>query len=83
MNHALFSSEKTDWETPWELYECLDKEFHFTCDAAADDLNHKHDNYYTKKEDGLKQTWEGVCWCNPLYGRDVGKWVLKVHSETK
>ena len=27
--------------------------------------------------DGLKQEWTGVCWCNPPYGRQIGKWVEK------
>ena len=25
----------------------------------------------------LKQDWSGVCWCNPPYGRQIGKWVEK------
>ena len=27
--------------------------------------------------DGLKQEWVGVCWCNPPYGRGIGKWMKK------
>lgn len=28
--------------------------------------------------------WEGCCWCNPPYGRDISKWVEKAYkSECK
>ena len=33
--------------------------------------------FFTLEMDGLKQEWTGVCWCNPPYGRQVGKWVEK------
>ena len=43
--------------------------------------NAKCDKYFTKEIDGLKQTWGGeVCWCNPPYGREVGKWVKKAYQ---
>ena len=28
-------------------------------------------------KDGLSQPWTGVVWCNPPYGRKIGKWVEK------
>jgi hypothetical protein len=28
----------------------------------------KATNYYTEKDDGLKQNWHGNVWCNPPYG---------------
>lgn len=30
--------------------------------------------------DGLAQRWTGICWCNPPYGREIGKWVKKAHD---
>lgn len=30
--------------------------------------------------DGLAQTWEGVCWMNPPYGRQIGKWMQKAYQ---
>lgn len=59
MDKALFSSEKTNWETPQELFDRLNAEFHFTLDAAADDLNHKLPHYYTLEANGLDQDWGG------------------------
>lgn len=39
--------------------------------------------YYTLKEDGLCQDWEGnSVFCNPPYGRDIHKWVEKCHDES-
>ena len=38
---VLFSSRAADWETPQELFDRLNAEFHFTLDAAADERNHK------------------------------------------
>lgn len=83
MNKVLFSNKKTDWETPQDFYNLLNQEFHFTCDVAANDENYKNDNYYTEKTNGLKQSWSGICWCNPPYGRDIGKWVQKAHQEAQ
>ena len=33
--------------------------------------------FYSPEQDGLAQEWTGVCWCNPPYGREIGKWVRK------
>lgn len=78
MNAAVMFSSKTDlWETPQTLFEELDAEFHFDVDVCATPENAKCDTYFTKEQDGLAQEWNGVCWCNPPYGRNVGKWVEK------
>jgi len=41
LNPALFSSERGDWETPQNIFDALNEEFHFTLDAAADINNAK------------------------------------------
>ena len=83
MNTELFFSCKTDqWETPQAFFDQLDKEFRFTLDPCADETNHKCEKYFTKDQDGLKQDWSGeVVFCNPPYGRMVGKWVQKCFQE--
>lgn len=85
MNEALFQTGKNDWETPEELYEELNKEFHFTLDPCADDRNHKCNKYYTKQQDGLKQDWSGeVVFCNPPYSsREQNAWVKKCYEESR
>lgn len=80
MNSVLFSSKKEDWGTPQELFDYLNDEFHFTLDVCANSENAKCRRFYSKEDDGLRQEWNGVCWCNPPYGRNVGKWVEKAYK---
>lgn len=77
-----FESAKTEWETPEDLYDPLNDEFHFTLDVAADRDNAKCARYLSVADDGLTSEWGGVCWCNPPYGRDLAKWVRKAVFET-
>ena len=78
MNKEVMFSSRTDlWETPQDLFDKLDAEFHFDLDVCALPENAKCEKYYTPEQDGLAQEWTGVCWCNPPYGRQIGKWVRK------
>ena len=54
---VLFSSATDKWATPQDFFDKLNEEFHFTLDAAADETNHKCDNYYDESVDGLAQPW--------------------------
>lgn len=83
MHEVLFSSKNMEWETPHDLYDRLNEEFAFTCDVAVSHCNHKHQHYFTAEIDGLRQPWQGVCWCNPPYGRNIGKWLKKAHVEAQ
>ena len=74
---TMFSSKTDLWSTPQDLFDKLNNEFHFTLDVCANEYNHKCDNYYTKEQDGLSQPWFGTVWCNPPYGREIGKWVYR------
>ena len=51
--------------------------YHFETDVCALPGNAKCKRFFTPEMDGLKQEWTGVCWCNPPYGRQIGKWVEK------
>lgn len=78
MNTEVMFSSKTDmWATPQDLFDELNAEFHFETDVCAVPSNAKCKEYYTPLDDGLSQEWSGVCWCNPPYGREIGKWVEK------
>lgn len=83
MNKVLLSSEKMDWCTPRDFFDMLNQEFHFTLDAAATDETALCPDYYTPETDGLANSWatSGSVWCNPPYGREIGKWVKKAHTE--
>ena len=56
----MFSSKSMEWATPQDFFNKLDSEFHFTLDPCADDYNHKCERYFTKTQDGLKQSWGGA-----------------------
>lgn len=78
---TLFSSATDEWATPQKLFDPLDAEFHFTLDPCSTDQNAKCEKHYTKVQDGLAQDWTGeTVWCNPPYGRDVGKWIRKCYE---
>ena len=78
MNTELMFSSKTDlWETPKDLFDKLNNEFHFALDVCATPENAKCEEFYTKEQDGLKQPWKGTVWCNPPYGRQIGEWVRR------
>jgi len=94
VDKALFSSDSTEWETPDELFNELDKEFNFNLDPAATSGNAKTDHFYDIKSDGLTKPWfihrfleltpeKGRVFCNPPYGRNVGEWVKKATEEVE
>jgi phage N-6-adenine-methyltransferase len=67
---VMFSSQNGEWETPPEVFNPLNDEFHFVLDVCASDLNHKCDEYFTMEDDCFRQSWvrEGYFWMNPEYG---------------
>lgn len=85
MNTAVMFSSQTDlWATPQEFYDKLNAEFQFTLDPCATSQNAKCEKYYTRKEDGLKQNWQGeTVFCNPPYGRAIKNWVKKCYEESR
>jgi site-specific DNA-methyltransferase (adenine-specific) len=57
--------------------------YNFTLDPAATSENAKCKKYYTTKENGLLQNWsDDIVFCNPPYGREIGKWVKKGSEST-
>lgn len=78
MDKVIFSSASDEWATPQDFFDKLNEEFGFTLDPCANAENHKCDKYFTKEQNGLVQDWgtERV-YCNPPYGRGIGKWVAK------
>ena len=77
-NKGLTTSLRGDWETPQDLFDTLNKEFHFTLDVCANNGNAKCKNYYS--EASLLKRWEGICWMNPPYGREIGRWIKKAYE---
>ena len=84
---AIYSSERTTWRTPMNLFAQLDQEFGFTLDAAASRDNALCQRFITEEQDALTCDWHelakgGAVWRNPPYGRGVGKWVRKAWLES-
>ena len=77
INNGMFSSNSDLWSTPQSFFDDLNKEFGFETDVCALPENAKCKTFYTPTEDGLSQEWTGICWCNPPYGREIGRWVKK------
>lgn len=76
-----FLSERMDWATPWDVFDKYDGEFHFTLDVCADFSNAKVERFFHRDENGLTKDWgTHVCWMNPPYGREIGKWMQKAHD---
>lgn len=84
MNTALLSSKRMDWCTPQDFFDKLNEEFCFVLDAAATEKTKKCEFCFTPETDGLSQSWDlgGSVFCNPPYGRDIGKWVKKAYEES-
>ncbi len=80
----LFSSLRTDWPTPWALFHTLDA-LHgpFTLDVCATEANAKCDRFFSPEKNGLVQTWKGVCWMNPPYGKEIASWLQKAVGEVR
>jgi len=71
-----------DWETPSYVFDRLNEEFEFDIDVCAYPYNAKCAKYYTEEDDALSKSWEGVCWMNPPYGRDIKHWIKKAYEES-
>lgn len=78
----LFSSKSNEWETPQDLFNKLNDRYSFTLDPCCTHENAKCAKHYTQEDNGLVQDWSGeVVFCNPPYGREIGKWVEKAYNE--
>ena len=84
LNRSMFSSDSEEWATPDAFFAEVDAEFGFTLDVAASSSNTKYPpRFFTKEADGLSQDWgHNVCWMNPPYGKEIGRWVRKAYEES-
>ena len=85
ISKALLSSKDMCWCTPKDFFQKLDEEFHFVLDAAATDRSAKCKRYFTPEIDALAQSWDvgGAVYCNPPYGRQIGRWIRKAYEESR
>ena len=72
------SSTSCEWPTPQSLFDDLSRVYGgFDLDPCATPENAKCARFFTREDDGLIQPWTGKVFCNPPYGREIGKWVKK------
>lgn len=76
-SHENTTMKNDEWLTPQYILRNLGE---FTLDPCAP-VNkpwRTAEIHYTKEDDGLLKDWFGRVWCNPPYGRYVGKWLEKL-----
>jgi len=80
----IHSSSESDWRTPPECFQALDRVFHFTLDAAANQDDHCCPRWLGPggvQEDalGVGVMWTGTVFLNPPYSRKrklpIAPWV--------
>jgi gp44 len=72
--------ETNEWYTPKTFFAQLGEHVTFGLDPCSPGVGLSHvpaRRVFTKDDDGLAQQWEGLVFCNPPYGRDVGLWAEK------
>ena len=84
---VMFSKKSDEWETPKELFNKLDKEFHFNGDMAATSENRLCAHYCTRESDALKYDWvvpslTNVFFLNPPYSQ-IGSFIKKAYEESQ
>jgi len=78
-----FSSETDLWSTPQATFDKLHAEFGFALDVCAIPENAKCPRFFSPEQDGLTQEWRGICWMNPPYGREIGRWMRKAYESSR
>jgi site-specific DNA-methyltransferase (adenine-specific) len=78
---ALFSKASDEWSTPGWLFDLLDREFHFDCDAAADHTNQKCNRCFTDALNLEWVKWGRRIWLNPPYSK-IGSFMKKAYEES-
>ena len=84
-NKGLFLSQRLDWRTPQGVYDKLNEEFHFDfdpCPANPTVWMNSGVSLFHPTFDGLSVPWGQSTFCNPPYGREVGKWIKKGWQES-
>lgn len=78
--HSPNEGATDEWWTPPEVFEAIG--LRFDLDPCAPPVKScpwiPADRRYLRQMDGLSMPWHGRIWLNPPYGREAGKWVLKL-----
>jgi phage N-6-adenine-methyltransferase len=78
---------RDNYRTPDYVFEYYNKQYHFVCDVAASDEDHKCEYYFIKEENGLITPWCSSNFCNPPYSTGNGNrliyWAIKALKEVE
>ncbi len=80
-----YKALRDDYMTPESIYKPLLNLFNrdkFDIDVCSTKPNIPANINYTKNENGLLQTWSGLCFCNPPWNQ-TPKWVKKGFTEVQ
>ena len=69
---GLFTSCRSDWRTPEHILQTLKEEF-----GDLFDVSDRHDGTF----DALAMEWPHPWYCNPPYGREIGKWTSRMKGD--
>jgi phage N-6-adenine-methyltransferase len=79
-----FSSKTELWATPMDFFQKWnDFVGGFDLDVCANQDNAKCQKFFSKEDDGLNQIWNGKCWMNPPYGKEIGRWMKKAYESSQ
>jgi site-specific DNA-methyltransferase (adenine-specific) len=80
---AHYSSQRGDWTTPqWLRVRMMEIFGKFSLDAAANYGNSLADRFFSEQISGLERAWTDITFCNPPYGRGIGRWTTKAEAES-
>lgn len=69
-----------DWYTPRWLFDELGLKFDLDPASPIGGIPWiPTKKFYTEKDNGLIQPWNGKVWLNPPYGKHTGAWLEKMH----
>ena len=82
INQGLLTSNTDMWSTPRAFFDDYNAVYHFDVDVCATAENALCAKFYSPEDDGLSKEWNGVCWMNPPYGREISKWMKKAYESS-
>ena len=80
---TLFSSKSCEWDTPEEVFQSLNDEFHFDVDVCC---GRPRDGLasWDMNENALMKRWAPrVCYMNPPYGPELAKFMRKAYEQSQ
>lgn len=76
--HEKAVSDTVEWYTPRAVFDALGVDFDLdVCSPGLDKTWVPASRALTPEDDGLDTPWDGLCWCNPPYGKGIERWLRK------